>query len=35
VCGTGVSSESDDGDDDRYEEERRIMEVLKHPKEWV
>ncbi|OCT54022.1 Coproporphyrinogen-III oxidase [Cladophialophora carrionii] len=35
VCGTGVSRESDNADDERYEEERKLMEVLKYPKEWL
>ncbi|EXJ64531.1 coproporphyrinogen III oxidase, aerobic [Cladophialophora yegresii CBS 114405] len=35
VCGTGVSRESVDVDDEPYEEEMKLMEVLKYPKEWV
>lgn len=35
VCGTGILSDPENGDDPEYEKEREVMEVLKHPKEWI
>ncbi|EHY54587.1 Coproporphyrinogen-III oxidase [Exophiala dermatitidis] len=35
VCGTGVPEDAADETGQDYEKEKELMEVLKHPKEWV
>ncbi|OQV02786.1 hypothetical protein CLAIMM_07926 [Cladophialophora immunda] len=35
VCGTGIPENQEEAEDSQYEKEKELMEVLKHPREWV